>query len=201
MNQLIKNYLNGLERSVEKKVERRFSFDELKEVWIETGKTKTPEYEFDNVAEAILRACYIVPSKKGVVFSGVMAIGKTFNLDIFETINTHLFHIRTECYEVAEIELRYKSRGANFLEELAELPCLVINDVDTQKQLNDFGTIRGVVTDVLLLRYRNFQKKGFKTYLTTNMSMEYVNKEFGDRLESRFKEMFFGVQLKGKGKR
>lgn len=200
-NPLISTYLNALAKSTEKKVQYVFPFDELKSTWVETGLTKTPNFKFDEVAELILRTCFLAPTKKGAIFCGTKGIGKTLNLDVFAMINTYLFKCKTECYEVAEIELHYKVRGASFIEYLADLPCLVINDADTSRDLNDFGTVRNIVTDILLLRYRNFQTKGFKTFLTTNMGYDFIVQEFGDRLQDRFNEMFFGVGLKGESKR
>lgn len=201
MNPLISTYLKALGKSTEKKVQYVFNFDELKEAWIETGLTKHTEFEFDQVSELILRTCFLAPTKKGAIFCGTKGIGKSLNLDVFSMINTHLFKKATECYEVAEIELQYKVRGAAFIEHLTDLPCLVINDADTSRDLNDFGTVRNIVTDILFLRYRNFQTKGYKTYLTTNLEYEFIVKEFGDRLQDRFNEMFFGVGLKGKSRR
>jgi DNA replication protein DnaC len=84
---------------------------------------------------------------------------------------------------------------------LTDIPCLIINDAGAENLLNDFGTHRNIISDILILRYRAFQKRGLKTYLTSNMTWKAINEHYGDRLEDRFREMFYKVEIVGESKR
>lgn len=203
MNPLVKNYLNLVEKNkLEQKQIKQMTFQEMAECWVATGKMKTPDYDFDEYAKEIMKLCYSPNTRdKGAVICGMKGIGKTLNLDVFATINTNLFRINTQCYEVGELELNYKKQGADFLDRLAMLPSLVINDAGAENLLNDYGTPRNIVSDILLLRYRAYQKYGFKTYMTTNFSWEALYTHYGTRLASRFKEMFNAIEMRGEDKR
>jgi DNA replication protein DnaC len=203
MNQLVENYLKLLENNKpQPKVQRVVSPKELRECWVKTGLTKVENYEYNEIADTILKICFAPDRQsKGAVICGSKGIGKTLNMDIFAAINTHMFGVKTKFYEVGEIELMYKLEGANFLESLTDIPCLIINDAGAENLLNDFGTHRNIISDILILRYRAFQKRGLKTYLTSNMTWKAINEHYGDRLEDRFKEMFYKVEIVGESKR
>lgn len=203
MNQLLQNYLKQLEKNKpQPKVAPTINPKELRECWIATGNTKVESYEYNELADTILKMCFAPERQnKGAVICGSKGIGKTLNMDIFATLNTNMFGVNTKSYEVGEIELMYKIEGANFLESLVDVPCLVINDAGAENLLNDFGTHRNIVSDILLLRYRAFQKRGLKTYMTSNMTWQSINELYGDRLEDRFKEMFYKVEIVGESKR
>jgi len=203
MNLLIQNYINQVEKNKPKpKAVTKLTFDELATAWKATGELKYPEYEFDSTSQEIMRMCFSpLTLSKGGVICGSRGIGKTLNLDIFSVINTNLFQIQTQCYEVNEIELNYKVKGADYLDRIIDLPCLVINDAGAESILNDYGTTRNLIADILLLRYRLYQRKGFKTYLTTNMSWEKLGQHYGSKLSDRFKEMFNAIEIIGDSKR
>jgi DNA replication protein DnaC len=203
MNPIVSNYLKLVEKNkAQPKVIKEMSFNDMAECWIATGKMKTPNYQFDECAKEIMKLCYSPKTRnKGAVICGVKGIGKTLNMDVFATMNTNLFSVNTMCYEVAELEMNYKANGAVVLERISLAPCLVINDAGAENLLNDYGTHRNIVTDILLLRYRQFQKYGYKTYLTTNFSWEAFCTHYGARLADRFKEMFNAIEIRGESKR
>lgn len=206
-NQLVENYLKLLDKNkLERKPLPKIGFEELSECWKQTGITKAEvdefEYVFDDTAKDILTICFSPKTqRKGAVICGVKGIGKTFNMDVFATLNTNMFGIQTRCYEVGEIEVMYKLEGAVFLERLMDIPCLVINDAGAENLLNDYGTPRNLIADILILRYRAFQKFKHKTYLTTNKTWKGIKEHYGARLADRFQEMFNAIELKGESKR
>lgn len=203
MNPIVQNYLKLVEKNKpQKKAIRKLTFEELKECWIATAQLKTENYHFDDIAKDILTLCYSPKTNnKGAVICGTKGIGKTLNMDIFATVNTNLFNVNTLCYEVAELEMNYKANGAVVLERISLAECLVINDAGAENLLNDYGTHRNIVTDLLLLRYRDYQKYGYKTYLTTNFTWSAFCAHYGARLSDRFKEMFNAIELRGDSKR
>lgn len=203
MNPIIENYIKQVEKNKSNRIVPVLNPNEIHAAWIKTSELKCDNYVFDEVANEIMKYCYAPQFiTKGAIMCGHRGVGKTLNLDIFASMNTNLFRIQTQCFEEREIELNYKIRGAEFLDKLSTLPCLVINDVGLQGNLNDYGTERNLIADILMLRYRLFQKNGSKTYITTNlMNEDKFNEYFGTKLSDRFKEMFNRVELRGESKR
>ena len=195
---LIQNYIKHIQAQ-QPTSQRVYDRNELIEAFKATGKYLQPSYEYDETAVAMMP--FLFTEKKGAVFSGSKGLGKTLNLDIFATINTQLFKIPTETFEVTEIEIKYKANGADWLLKISELPCLVINDIGIESNLNDYGTNRNVIADLLFLRYRQFQKYGKRTFLTANLKRDTIESRYATKLADRFKEMFNFVELKGESKR
>lgn len=201
MNQIITNYIEHLGKKAKPK-QRVFDAAELQQVWMFAGSLIDPEYVFDESAKVMFPILFAPTVSKGACFCGPKGIGKTLNLDIFTQLNTDLMKIETEAWEVTELEIQYKASGALFLERLGKLPALVLNDVGIESvALNDYGTTRNIVADLLFLRYREFQVNQKRTYLSTNKTWETLKAHYGARLSDRMTEMFLPMQLKGESKR
>lgn len=200
MNAFIENYIKFIEKQAKPK-QPIFKRDEIEAVWAAVGKMKEPDYLPDGVAHKMFNALFPY-TKKGVCFCGSKGIGKTLNMDIFANINTNILKVVTECWEVTEIEIQYKATGAIFLDQLNKVPCLVINDAGIEsKTLNDYGTNRNIIADLLYLRYRQFQVLGYKTFLTTNLTFDSLKAHYGSRLAERMNEMFVDITITGESKR
>jgi len=200
MNTILSNYLKHIEKQ-SKPTTAKFTKGEIETAWMAVGRLKRKDYSFDEIAKEITPRLF-GQQEKGVCFCGSKGIGKTLNMDIFATINTDLLGSITECWEVTEIEVQYKAAGAAFMDHLGKLPALVINDVGIEsKTLNDYGTDRNLIADLLYLRYRAFQVHGHKTYITSNSTYASLQTRFGPRLAERMDEMFVAVELKGESKR
>jgi DNA replication protein DnaC len=204
-NPIITRYLQHIEKQAQPP-KPRFTKGEIEAAWMAVGRMKKKDYVYDETAKEMTPRLF-GQQEKGVCFCGSKGIGKTLNLDIFATINTDLLgtgstKIKTECWEVTEIEIQYKATGAQFMAHLGSLPALVINDVGIEsKTLNDYGTDRNLIADLLYLRYRAFQVHGHKTYITSNSTYASLQTRFGPRLAERMDEMFVAVELKGESKR
>lgn len=200
---ILQNYLKQVELNKPvKPVKPKFTPEQLFAAWDATGKMKLESFELDNASKSIIDFCFNPKyENKGGIIHGSKGIGKTLNMDIFAAVNTNMMKINTECYEVGEIERQYKIKGAVFLEHLEDLPCLVINDIGIEQDLNDFGTLRNIIADIMYLRYRKFQKWGYKTYCTTNLKWDRIQQKYGERLSDRFKEMFYRIEIVGESKR
>jgi DNA replication protein DnaC len=197
---LIENYIKHLEKQAKPKLPI-FKRGDIQAAWMAVGLLKNPAYKFDDVSISMFNALF-ENYDKGLCLCGSKGIGKTLNMDIFAKINTDLLKVNTECWEVTEIEIQYKAAGATFLDRIGQHPCLVVNDAGIEsKTLNDYGTNRNIIADLLYLRYRQFQVNGFKTYLTTNLSYESLQAHYGSRLAERMNEMFRQVTIKGDSKR
>jgi DNA replication protein DnaC len=200
---ILQNYLKQVEiNKPVQTVKPKFTPEQLFTAWEVTGKMKLEKFEMDNTSISIIDFCFNPKyTSKGGIIMGNKGVGKTLNMDIFATINTNMLKVNTECYEVGEIERQYRIKGAVFLEHLEDLPCLVINDMGIEQDLNDFGTLRNVIADIMYLRYRKFQKNRYKTYCTTNLKWDKIQAKYGERLSDRFKEMFNRIEILGESKR
>lgn len=172
---------------------------DFKMYWQLIGEHIKPGYEVDETAKLI--AATIYKSNKGGLFTGARGIGKTLNMDIYCKLATDILKTPCEAFETTEIEINYKTFGSGFLERIAKLPVLIINDIGIESDLNDFGTHRNIVADLLFIRYREFQMSGKRTFCTSNFNINSLNERYGKKLADRFKEMFEYVELKGESKR
>ena len=58
-----------------------------------------------------------------------------------------------------------------------------------------------VFVRILLNRYRNFEKLGTKTHITTNLGLKQIEERYGKQLADRFIEMFNLLKLDGPSRR
>lgn len=201
MNATIEKYLKHIAQ-IQRPPRAKFPPQEIQAAWFSVGKMLCEVYVFDDVSKVMFPDLFRPDNAKGCCFCGSKGIGKTLNLDIFARLNTDLYRVPTETWEVTEIEIQYKASGASFLDRLGNLPCLVINDAGTEsKVLNDYGTNRNIIADLLFLRYRAFQVDKKKTHLSTNNKWETVLSHYGSRLADRMNEMFLPVEIKGESRR
>lgn len=189
-----------LSRSKEEPKKKALTVEQIKRLWLGVGQMLSSEFDLNEVSQVICRN--IFESDKGLIVAGSKGIGKTFNLDIYRRICIDIFKMTCEAWETKELEIIYKSQGAGIIEQLAKLDVLILNDVGLESaKLNDFGTERNIVSDLLYLRYRAYQTDKKKTYLTTNLNRESLTARYGDRLDERFREMFTFIVVTGDSKR
>lgn len=169
---------------------------------------KVNSYQLDDTAKVIMKAIYHSYPSKGLIISGSKGIGKTLNMDIFAYVNQKLFNNHTMTVEATELEIMYKIQGADVLMKYANCDTLILNDAGTESKLNDFGTVRNIVADLLFLRYRKFQKGSFNgnpklTYITSNEKLSTLSgvEFYGSRIGDRLNEMCNYIELKGETKR
>jgi len=78
------------------------------------------------------------------------------------------------------------------------------DDLGTENNLKYFGNECNVMAEVLLSRYDLFVGRKLLTHLTTNLSASEMEEQYGNRVRSRFREMFnliaFDKQSKDKRK-
>lgn len=78
------------------------------------------------------------------------------------------------------------------------------DDLGTENNLKYFGNECNVMAEVLLSRYDLFVSRKLLTHLTTNLSASEIEEQYGNRVRSRFREMFnliaFDKQSKDKRK-
>lgn len=148
----------------------------------------------------------IEPSK-GLILSGGKGIGKTINFQIICRIVAENTGYYPKMISVKEIQSNYKvnqeqGKGEQYIQSLIEIPFLVIDDLGTEEtQLNDYGTKKNLIADIIYQRYIGFQRGKLFTYATTNLLHNHLEVIYDPRLIDRMKEMFVFQILNGESKR
>ena len=63
------------------------------------------------------------------------------------------------------------------------------DDLGTENNLKYFGNECNVMAEILLNRYDLFISKELKTHITTNLSANEIEKQYGNRVRSRLREL------------
>ena len=63
------------------------------------------------------------------------------------------------------------------------------DDLGTENNLKYFGNECNVMAEILLNRYDLFISKKLKTHITTNLSAIEIEKQYGNRVRSRLREL------------
>lgn len=70
----------------------------------------------------------------------------------------------------------------------------IFDDFGSEAFLSDYGNKKSAMIEILEARYKNRQN-GLKTHLTTNLTLTGIKEKYGERMYSRFKEMFNVITL------
>ena len=131
---------------------------------------------------------------KGIMLSGPVGCGKTslMNLMKYLTAAEHKFFVKPSrdisfefIQDGYEIIHRY-SKGKLYQSE-AKIICF--DDLGTENNLKYFGNECNVMAEILLSRYDLYISKKLQTHITTNLSATEIEKNYGNRVRSRLREM------------
>lgn len=154
-------------------------------------------YIIDELAEKYI-SYFSNQTQKGLAVVGEKGIGKSLNFLIYQLVRSSFGQsMDIRVLEVKEIEHKFKLEGQTFIDELANVKELVINDIGTDAtSIKHFGSNIELVNEILTLRYIKWQKLGgaFKTHISSNLVEGQIEKMYGDRIYDRFKEMFNTIQ-------
>lgn len=143
---------------------------------------------------------FINPKKKGIMIVGPMGIGKTFIFKIFRSNPYQSFKL----VSAKNLAKAAKTDSNNFFESIKKwiLPnisnnffgqkqlALMIDDLGTEDNINDFGNKTNVIQDVIEERYESFKKDKFPNlFITTNLTKEQLIERYGARSIDRLSEM------------
>jgi DNA replication protein DnaC len=133
---------------------------------------------------------------KGMLIHGTYGYGKTSLMKTFKNLNipNNGFGYRS-CYEVKEM-LEDRNKKIADVKSLYTTPMMFD---ELGKESKSFGV--ELMVDVLARRYDVFKEKGIKTHITTNLTPYEIGRRYGRHIESRLKEMFNIIEVKGLDKR
>lgn len=145
---------------------------------------------------------------KGLLIMGNTGTGKSLSLQIMKTyrsIDNICFIIEGSIYNLDydittgyDINNSFMNNGFDGLIDYCNRKVLYIDDFGLEtREVTHFGSKIDAVEYILNERYR----KKLLTFATTNMNRAILEDTYGDRMASRFKEMFNYVILKGNDKR
>lgn len=149
------------------------------------------------------KSCIYKPDK-GLLLQGPVGCGKTTLMQMFRFNQVSSYAVissRTVSYEFSKNGYDginryfgllttsdiYKSCGQGFVG-------VCFDDIGTEIDKKHYGNESNVMAEILLNRYDNKALAG-KTHLTTNLSIDQIGERYGDRVKSRFKEMFNQVDF------
>lgn len=137
---------------------------------------------------------YGINSNKGILLSGPIGCGKTSFMNLMKYLapTENKFSVKP-CRDISfefiqdgyEIILRY-SKGKLYQ---SEPRTYCFDDLGTENNLKYFGNECNVMAEILLSRYDLFISKKLQTHITTNLSASEIEKQYGNRVRSRLREL------------
>ena len=133
--------------------------------------------------------------RKGILLTGPIGCGKTSLMSLMRFVPPpERKHIMKPCRELSfefiqegfEVISRYSKMSFN--SDHPKVYCF--DDLGAEQSLKYFGNECNVMGEVLLSRYDLFISQGMITHLTTNLSASELESMYGNRVRSRFREMF-----------
>ena len=190
----------------------RYSYQDGRKVSWACAKSIYPEYKADTEFLKSLFPALInyflefngkLDTKKGLLFTGGVGLGKTSLFRIFQRFANKLdldtrFKIKpmmSAVYDVSE------SANVSAMKELFQGNICFEDLGQEAATVKLFGNEIRVFEEIMTHRYNNFITFGHKTHLSTNLTFPQIREKYGDRVASRIAEMMNVVPFQGKDRR
>jgi DNA replication protein DnaC len=142
------------------------------------------------------QACYQfnIDLEKGILLTGPIGCGKTSLM----TLMKHLAPIgnKFSVKPCRDISFEFIQDGYQIIHKYSigqlyqsEPRTYCFDDLGTENNLKYFGNECNVMAEILLSRYDLFISKKLLTHITTNLSATEIEKQYGNRVRSRLREM------------
>lgn len=137
---------------------------------------------------------YNINLNKGILLSGPIGCGKTSIMNImkFLTPAEYKFYVKP----CRDISLEFIQDGYQIIHKYSkgklyevEPKTICFDDLGTENNLKYYGNECNVMAEILLCRYDIFTSKKTQTHITTNLSATEIEKQYGNRVRSRLREM------------
>lgn len=156
-------------------------------------KLEFPEYEITPEIEAIFRFFIEgqhLARKRGFILHGNVGTGKTVLMKILFGYAAFYHYIpMPDFIPVYKILSEFRQSGEPAIARIIESKQLIIDDLGTEDFINVFGSRRNLLQEIIFERY----DKGpdFRTYYTTNLTLQEIQEFYGSRILSRLTETAF----------
>lgn len=137
---------------------------------------------------------YNINLNKGLLLSGPIGCGKTSLMNLMKYLAPaeNKFSVKP-CRDISfefiqdgyEVIHRY-SKGKLYQ---AEPRTYCFDDLGTENNIKYFGNECNVMAEILLSRYDLLISKKLQTHITTNLSASEIEKQYGNRVRSRLRQM------------
>lgn len=137
---------------------------------------------------------YNIDLNKGILLSGPIGCGKTSIMNIMKmaTASENKFILKP-CRDISfefiqdgyDVIHRY-SKGRLYQ---SEPKTYCFDDLGLENNLKYFGNECNVMAEIMLCRYDLFISKSIKTHITTNLSANEIETNYGNRVRSRMRSM------------
>lgn len=142
------------------------------------------------------QACYQfnIDLEKGIFLSGPIGCGKTSLMNLMKSLTPaeSKFSIKP----CRDISFEFIQDGYQIIHKYSkgklyesEVKTICFDDLGTENNLKYYGNECNVMAEILLSRYDLFISKKLQTHITTNLSASEIEKNYGNRVRSRLREM------------
>lgn len=132
--------------------------------------------------------------QKGILLTGPIGCGKTSLMNLMKYVAQHdnKFSVKP----CRDISFEFIQEGYPIIHKYSigqlyhsEPRTYCFDDLGTENNLKYFGNECNVMAEILLSRYDLFISKKLKTHITTNLSATEIEKQYGNRVRSRLREL------------
>ena len=179
---------------------------------IDANNEKVLEFMFAYFSNSdLLEKKYNGRLNKGILLYGNIGVGKSFVFEILDALHQKHkyggFAVRNvSTLTLMDETIRYLSnpglaQNDKTLYQQYSKSTIHFEDLGRERKINHFGNSIEIMDEYLLLRYNEFRKSGLKTYITTNLNLEELEKRYSPQLYDRLFQMFKILELQGNSRR
>jgi DNA replication protein DnaC len=132
--------------------------------------------------------------QKGILLTGPIGCGKTTLMNLMKHIA--LPNNKFSVKPCRDISFEFIQEGYPIIHKYSigqlyhtDPRTYCFDDLGTENNLKYFGNECNVMAEILLSRYDLFISKKLKTHITTNLSATEIEKQYGNRVRSRLRQM------------
>jgi DNA replication protein DnaC len=137
---------------------------------------------------------YGINGNKGLLLSGPIGCGKTSLMNLMKYLapTENKFSVKP-CRDISfefiqdGYQIIHKYSIGKLYESNPRTICF--DDLGTESNLKYFGNECNVMAEIMLSRYDLFISKKLQTHITTNLSASEIEKQYGNRVRSRLREL------------
>jgi len=176
-----------------------------------TANKVISDYEIDPENEAVIKDLILyfnndpkstLDLKKGICLGGNVGSGKTKLMEILQRCKfpEREFGIK-EARDMSELFLNEHYKGINLYGKGAvgvyKKLNMMFDDLGAENDINYYGNKVNVMADIIIDRYKHYINSDLMTHLTTNLTKQEIESNYGVRVLSRLRKMMNIVVLGG----